>query len=236
MSFASPSESLADFHDEARRFVEQTRTHAKDIEFLVAAAERDMRDTQAALLLARPWHVLRFRDVLRAQCRRRAEALEVARQLGVDAHAYHVAARRVLAHLTTTPRSGELQTAPHLRRNAVLVADDYGDVRDVLAQVLEDAGFVVGTAANGLEAVIAAHAMRPGVIVMDVSMPVLDGIEATRLIKASDATRDARVIAYTANANAAIDDCPTQGLFVGVLQKPAMPAVVVATVRDAAKR
>jgi CheY-like chemotaxis protein len=138
----------------------------------------------------------------------------------------------LLAHLNITPRVGELQTDPHLRRNAVLVADDYGDVRDLLAHVLEDAGFVVRTAANGLQAVIAAHEMRPGVIVMDVSMPVLNGIDATRLIKASDATRDARVIAYTANAT--IDDCPMQELFVGVLQKPATPAAVLATVRHAA--
>jgi hypothetical protein len=74
----------------------------------------------------------------------------------------------------------------------VLVVDDYGDVRDLLARVLEGAGFLVRTAANGLEGLIAAYEMRPAVIVMDVSMPVLDGIEATRLIKAGEATRDAR--------------------------------------------
>jgi len=43
----------------------------------------------------------------------------------------------------------------------------------------------VRTAANGVEALIAAHEMRPAVIVMDVTMGVLDGIEATRLIKAT---------------------------------------------------
>src|SRR5689334_13138572 len=73
------------------------------------------------------------------------------------------------------------------RPNAVLIADDYGDVRELLARVLEEAGFVVRTAANGLEAFLAAYEMRPAVIVMDLSMPVLDGIDATRLIKAVEA-------------------------------------------------
>jgi CheY-like chemotaxis protein len=116
--------------------------------------------------------------------------------------------------------------------NAVLVADDYGDVRELLARVLEDAGFVVRTAANGLEAFLAAYEMRPAVIVMDLSMPVLDGIAATRLIKAVELTRDARVIAYTGNSS--FDSNPTRTLFAAVLQKPATPDVVLAAVREVA--
>ena len=79
----------------------------------------------------------------------------------------------------------------------MLVVDDYGDVRELIAEVLRNAGFVVRTAANGLEGLLAAYEMRPAVIVMDFAMPVLDGLEATRLIKASEAMRQARVIAYT---------------------------------------
>jgi DNA-binding NtrC family response regulator len=71
--------------------------------------------------------------------------------------------------------------------------------------VLQNAGFVVRTASNGLEALIAAFEMRPAVIVMDVTMPVLDGLEATRLIKAADATRHARVIAFTADSTLRLD-------------------------------
>ena len=116
--------------------------------------------------------------------------------------------------------------------NTVLVVDDYGDVRELLMRVLEDAGFVVRTAANGLEALLAAYEMRPGVIVMDVSMPVLDGIEATRLIKAAEATRDARVIAYTSNPS--FSDGPTRTLFAAVLTKPVTPSAVLATVQRVA--
>jgi CheY-like chemotaxis protein len=136
--------------------------------------------------------------------------------------------RQLLANLTDDHHAGAQ------RANVVLVVDDYGDVRELIACVLEDAGFIVKTAANGLEALIAAYEMRPGVIVMDVSMPVLDGIEATRLIKASAATRDARVIAYTGNAS--FDDSLMGTLFAAVLVKPATPDALLATVQHVASR
>jgi CheY-like chemotaxis protein len=90
------------------------------------------------------------------------------------------------------------------------------------------------TAANGLEALLAAYEMRPAVIVMDVTMPMLDGLEATRLIKAAAATRHARVIAYTGNPT--LSDSLAERLFVAVLQKPAAPDVVVAMVQHVASR
>ena len=89
---------------------------------------------------------------------------------------------------------------------AVLVVDDVEDARVLVAETLLQAGFLVRTAENGFDALIAASEWRPVVIVMDITMPMLDGIEATRLIKAGTATRDARVIAHTAKpGNAAID-------------------------------
>jgi CheY-like chemotaxis protein len=63
-------------------------------------------------------------------------------------------------------------------------------------------------------------------------MPVLDGIEATRLIKAGEATRDARVIAYTGNPS--LDSTVVRQLFAAVLQKPATPDAVVAAVQHVA--
>ena len=113
------------------------------------------------------------------------------------------------------------------------MVDDYDDVRAFVAQVLQNGGFVVRTAANGLEALFTAYEMRPSVIVMDVTMPVLDGIESTRLIKASEATRQARVIAYTANPT--LDHGLVQGLFAAVVHKPASPSVILETVQALAR-
>jgi CheY-like chemotaxis protein len=96
--------------------------------------------------------------------------------------------------------------------------------------VLADAGFHVRTASNGLEALLIAYEMRPAVILMDVTMPILDGVQATRLIKAIDEIREARVIAYTGRP-ATLDDAAT-ALFVAVLLKPSSPDAVVATVRQ----
>jgi CheY-like chemotaxis protein len=72
--------------------------------------------------------------------------------------------------------------------------------------------------------------MRPAVILMDLMMPVLDGAEATRLIKEVDAIRDARVIAYTGKA--AVGDDRVAKLFSAVLHKPATPDRVVALVQQ----
>jgi len=65
----------------------------------------------------------------------------------------------------------------------VLVADDEPQLRWLLAQILQDLGFkVVGAAAEGVEAVELARAHAPEAILIDLRMPNLDGIEATRQI------------------------------------------------------
>ena len=67
----------------------------------------------------------------------------------------------------------------------VLLADDHPLFRDGLATLLRTRGMdVVGEASNGLEAVEKARALKPDLILMDVNMPQMNGLEATRLIKA----------------------------------------------------
>jgi CheY-like chemotaxis protein len=63
---------------------------------------------------------------------------------------------------------------------------------------------------------------------MDLALPVLDGIEATRLIKATDTARDARIIAHTGGA--AADEGRDDRLFDAVLEKPASAETLLATV------
>jgi CheY-like chemotaxis protein len=89
-------------------------------------------------------------------------------------------------------------------------------LRELVTHVLQSTGIVVRTAANDLEMLIAAFRW-PGVIVMDVTMPEPNGIEATQLTKVNKATREARVIAYTRDRS--IGDSPVRALFVAVLRK-----------------
>ncbi len=78
----------------------------------------------------------------------------------------------------------------------VLLADDHQMLRQAVRRALEDAGIdVVGEAADGHEAVTLTASLGPDVVLMDVSMPVIDGIEATRRIAANGSP--ARVLVLT---------------------------------------
>ena len=82
----------------------------------------------------------------------------------------------------------------------ILVVDDYQDAREMYAEYLQFSGFRVAEARNGNEAVEQAFALLPDLILMDLSLPVVDGWEATRRLKAAEATRAIPVIALTAHA------------------------------------
>ncbi len=81
----------------------------------------------------------------------------------------------------------------------ILVVDDKPSNREVLSRILEAVGFVVRDAADGAEAVHRVEQWRPHLILMDIRMPVMDGLEATRRIKAGEYS-DVRIIALTAHA------------------------------------
>ncbi len=118
---------------------------------------------------------------------------------------------------------------PAAVRTRVLVVDDHADTRDLIASTLMMADLEVMTANNGLEGLLAAHTCRPALIVMDVQMPVLTGIEATRLLKATATMSAIPVIAHTARPDACHGHAPA--LFAHVLPKPTHPDVLLAIVR-----
>jgi two-component system cell cycle response regulator DivK len=81
----------------------------------------------------------------------------------------------------------------------ILVADDTEDIRLMIKVKLEHSGHTVVEAADGREAVELAIRERPDVILMDMSMPVMDGIEATRYLRQQFATSNMPIIAVTAH-------------------------------------
>jgi CheY-like chemotaxis protein len=82
----------------------------------------------------------------------------------------------------------------------ILVVEDNDMNRDMVSRYLEALGFRVVQAADGIEGIERALAERPDLILMDLSLPGLDGWEATRRLKADEATQDIPVIALTAHA------------------------------------
>ena len=114
----------------------------------------------------------------------------------------------------------------------VLLAEDFEDARELYRDYLEFSGFAVQTASNGKDAVEQAIALQPDVILMDASMPVLDGWQATRELKANPVTQHIPVLALTAHA---FDDARRQASEVGCdgfVTKPCLPDDLVARVRE----
>jgi len=113
----------------------------------------------------------------------------------------------------------------------VLLAEDFEDARELYRDYLEFSGFAVHTVSNGREAIDQALALLPDLILMDASMPVLDGWQATKEIKANPATKHIPVLALTAHA---FDDARQEARAVGCdgfVTKPCLPDDLVAKVR-----
>lgn len=116
----------------------------------------------------------------------------------------------------------------------ILLADDHTVLRDSIRRSFEAAGEqVVGEAANGEEAAELALDLRPDVIVMDLTMPVLDGIGATRRIRQQ--MPDAKVVVLTMHDDVDATKQALEAGAVGFLTKGSSFAVVLDTVRKAAE-
>ncbi len=81
-----------------------------------------------------------------------------------------------------------------------MIADDYEVNRDLLARRLAKRGYEVLQAADGEAAVSMVMAHRPDIVLMDMSMPKMNGWDATGMLKSSPSTRDIPVIAVTSHA------------------------------------
>ena len=87
-------------------------------------------------------------------------------------------------------------------RKRLLVVDDVPQSRAMMLDLLQDAGFIVAAATNGLECLVLLDSFRPDLILMDVMMPVMDGNEATRQIRRKPDWHDLPIVAVTASASA----------------------------------
>jgi len=115
----------------------------------------------------------------------------------------------------------------------VLVADDDPDIRDLVVLKLESAGLEVRTAVDGEEALALAHSDPPVLVVLDLMMPKVDGVEVCRRLRANPATAQTPVIMLTALAQPSDVE---RGVAVGAddyLVKPFSPRELLARVHRA---
>ena len=113
----------------------------------------------------------------------------------------------------------------------ILVVDDYQDAREMYAEYLQFSGFRVAEARNGNEAVDQAFALKPDLILMDLSLPGMDGWEATRRLKADETTRHIPIVALTGHALAGASEGARKAGCDSFVTKPCLPDDLVVEVR-----
>lgn len=113
----------------------------------------------------------------------------------------------------------------------ILVVDDYQDAREMYAEYLQFSGFRVAEARNGNEAVEQAFALKPDLILMDLSLPGMDGWEATRQLKSDERTRHIPVVALTGHALAGASEGARKAGCDSFVTKPCLPDDLVVEVR-----
>jgi CheY-like chemotaxis protein len=113
----------------------------------------------------------------------------------------------------------------------LLLVEDNEDNRIIYSTVLRHLGYTVIEALDGVQAIALARSELPDLILMDISIPEVDGWEATRILRADPATRDIPIVALTAHALADDRERATAVGFTSYLAKPVEPRTVAAEVR-----
>jgi two-component system, cell cycle response regulator DivK len=109
------------------------------------------------------------------------------------------------------------------RAPLVLVVDDAEDTRAFYVEYLRDAGIRAEEARDGSDALEKARELHPTLIVMDMSMPGLDGIEATRLLKDDESTSNISIIALTGHGEQELRERAAAAGVDLFLTKPCLP-------------
>ena len=109
------------------------------------------------------------------------------------------------------------------RAPLVLVVDDVADGREIVSEYLKMGGYELALAADGIEAVQQAQDLLPDVILMDVWLPKMDGLEATKRLRQDPRTKDIPIIALTAHGLASARSKALEAGCDAVITKPFLP-------------
>ena len=113
----------------------------------------------------------------------------------------------------------------------ILVVEDQEDNRQILRDLLGNAGYELIEAENGEEALVAVARQRPDLILMDIQLPVMDGYEATRRIRTNPDLKSVPIIAVTSYALAGDESKALAAGCDGYVSKPYSPRELLAKVR-----
>jgi two-component system cell cycle response regulator DivK len=116
--------------------------------------------------------------------------------------------------------------------HTILVIEDQEDNRRIMRDLLTSAGFEIVEAVDGESGVAAAAAHVPDLILMDIQLPIFDGLEATRRIKAQAALRHIPIIAVTSYALSGDEAKARAAGCDGYVTKPFSPRQLLAKVKD----
>lgn len=130
----------------------------------------------------------------------------------------------------TLPVRIERRLLPRPQR--VLVVDDSPDARELWTVWLQFWGFAVEQAANGLEAVKKVRTFQPHLVLMDLWMPIVDGLQATETLKADPHTKDVPVLALSADTFSRVGERAIEAGADRFLAKPVSPDALLDAIRD----
>ncbi len=114
----------------------------------------------------------------------------------------------------------------------ILVVEDHEDNRQILRDLLASAGYEMIEAENGEDGVAAAAAQQPDLILMDIQLPILDGYEATRRIKADPALKAIPIIVVTSYALSGDEEKARIAGCDAYIAKPYSPRQLLARIKE----
>jgi two-component system cell cycle response regulator DivK len=114
----------------------------------------------------------------------------------------------------------------------ILVVEDQEDNRQILRDLLASTDYEIVEAENGVEALAAVAKQRPDLILMDIQLPIMDGYEATRQIKADPALRSIPIIAVTSYALSGDEAKGREEGCDAYVTKPYSPRQLLAKIRE----
>ncbi|HME89993.1 MAG TPA: response regulator [Myxococcaceae bacterium] len=115
----------------------------------------------------------------------------------------------------------------------ILVVDDYDDSREMYAELLEASGFRVAEARDGRQSLEKAQQLLPDLVLMDLTLPGIDGLEATRRLKLDPRTRNIPVVALSGHDAGELAKGMADIHWAAFLTKPCVPEALLAELKRA---